>query len=125
MDEIALLLSILEHQWRLSVHDACREYRQHAGIRIGKSLTRAIDVEEARRQGRNVVGPADNQSHSLLRVFAEGVDGVERRLLVFGRGNRRETFAVGVGKFSDAAADLLVRALLRRNQLAPISPGKA
>ena len=71
-------------QRRLAREHAAREDRRDAGVRVRERLARAVDVEEAQRHGRQVVGVAEGQRHLLVVALVDGVDRrrIERLVLV-------------------------------------------
>src|SRR5690606_11222682 len=58
VDEVALLLAVLEHHWRLVVEQTRDEDRGNAGIGIAERLARAIGIEESQGDGRYAQRPA-------------------------------------------------------------------
>ena len=49
MNEVALLEAVLVDERRPPVQKARREDRQNAGVRVGKRLTRTVDIEKTQR----------------------------------------------------------------------------
>jgi hypothetical protein len=94
--EVTALLPVLEQQRPVAVEQTRREDREHARVWIGERLARAVHVEEAERDGRQVVGVADQQAQALLRVLVERIDRAQVRTLVLGRGQRAQEGAVGI-----------------------------
>src|SRR5215210_9581646 len=68
-DEVAALQPVLEHERRLLVQQARGEDREHARVRVRQRLARAVGVEEAERDCRNVVRAAEDQAQPLLVVL--------------------------------------------------------
>src|SRR5215470_10727162 len=82
-DEILHLQTILENQRGISVQHARREDSSDAGIRIGKSLPGAVDIEVAECNRGNAVGAPKQQRHLFLVFFRERIDGSTLQRLVF------------------------------------------
>src|SRR4051812_18842062 len=60
MNKIALLSPIfIDHGW-IAVKQARGKNRQHPGVGIRESLTRAVDIKETQRYRRNVIGATNN-----------------------------------------------------------------
>src|SRR3546814_2915744 len=88
------------------------------GIGIGKRLARAVDMEEAQRDGRNAIGLSNQKAHSLLRVLAERIDGTQRRALALRRRNGFERVVGGIAELPLPGAQLCRRTLRHFHRLA-------
>ncbi len=74
VDEVARLVAVLEHEWGALRQEPRREDGRDAGVRVAERLALAVDVEEAQRDGGNVVRGADRERHLLVVALADGVD---------------------------------------------------
>ncbi len=96
IDKVAPLLAVLEDHRPLPVREPRRKDREHAGVRIGERLARAVDVEQAQAHAFHAVGLGHDQRLPLLHIFAERVDRREARLLPFGRRDGRQRAALRI-----------------------------
>lgn len=106
IDEIAELMAVLEDDRAFAVEELGGEDGEDAGVGVGESLARTVDVEEAQGDGGEPVGAADDQAHALLVVFGKSIHGGEVRGLALGGGNRGERIAAMIAKVPVAGFQL-------------------
>src|SRR5690349_23955721 len=119
MHEIAPLQPVLENHRRPTVQKPCSEDGEDASIGIRKRLMWSVHIEETHCDHFAVVSGADNQWHSLLRIFVQRINGMKGRRLRLRRGYRFQGISGRHTEFPAPRLELLQRPWRRLNQ--PVS----
>ena len=98
VNEITALLTVLEDHRLLPVEQPRGEDREHAGIRVGERLARAVDVEQPQAHAFHPVRRGHDVRGALLHEFVERVDRREAGPLPLGRGERGERATLPVDR---------------------------
>src|SRR5258706_8115959 len=115
-DELPPLQGILkDHGW-IVVHQPRSKDRRDACVGVRKSLTRPIDVEEAKRDYRQSVSASIEKAHFFLVLLGKRIDRCTLQRLALGSGNRRQIVtAFWTDGFPTFFTQLIIRPRCRRN----------
>src|SRR5882724_7156729 len=89
-DEVTQLSSIFKDQRRVAIDESRGKDCGHAGIRIGKRLSRSVNIEITQSHRWQAVCTAEEQTHLFLVFFGKRINGAALERLGFIRGDRRE-----------------------------------